>query len=327
MMSPTDPRPDDEFTRELLEGAGAPPSVPDEDVAAIKRAARAIWQQHHAAPRHRMRSSRWLIPVAAALLGGLVLGWWTLRPRPAAPAPIAARVDRISGTVIASQEPVVASDQLPAGSVLRTGLQSRIALRLAGGQSLRLDTLTTVRLVSSRVVELDRGAVYLDSPPDSLPDGVTIRTTSGEFRPVGTQFEVRLDDAGTAHLRVREGRVVLKRESGAVTAEEGEELIVQRDGTIIRGRFRSDHPSWDWILAAVPMPDIEGRTLRWFLEWVARENGWKLGFDSDRIAALSDTIILHGSVGDLSPEEALRSVTLGSGLAYRVSDGVLTLSQ
>lgn len=325
-MTPTDHRGDDEFTRQLLETAGGPPPVPQEDVAAIKRAARAIWQQQYAGPERGVWSRRWFLPVAAALVAGLVLTWWALRPPSLSTAPIAAKADRISGTVIAEQNPVLAGDEIPVGAVLRTDRQSRAALRLAGGQSLRLDSLTTVRLISHVLVELERGGIYLDSPPNGSPELVAIRTSSGDFRPIGTQFEVRLVDAGSAYLRVREGRVVLERKNISATAGAGEELIVHRDGTITRGRLSSDDPSWEWVLAAAAMPDIEGRTLRWFLEWMARESGWKLSFANDQAASLSRTTILHGSIRDLSRDEALQSVMLGSGFRYGVSDGALIVN-
>src|SRR5207249_3311655 len=70
------------------------------------------------------------------------------------PQPVA-HVELVRGAVDDSlrQNPIVA------GTTLRTGATSRAALRLLGGQSLRLDTNTAVRMVSAQLVELQRGAI------------------------------------------------------------------------------------------------------------------------------------------------------------------------
>lgn len=323
---------EEKFVRDLLETAHRRPPVPEEDIEEIRNAARTVWQQRYVDHGTPFRARRWMLPVAAALFGGLVLTWWRLSPRPALPPPVsAAHVDRVSGTATVSGADsggmpftVAPGQRLTVGSMIKTDegpAESRVALRLTGRQSLRLDHGTRVRLVSPAIVELDRGAVYLDSLEGSSPAAVTIRTASGDFQPVGTQFEVRR--AGTTHLRVREGRVRLQRQSGMVTAAQGEELIVHRDGTIERGYVEPDDPSWDWVVKTAPMLDIEGRTLRAFLDWVAREQGWKVKYATGEAASLSNTIILHGSISHLAPSEALRTVTLSSGFDYRVSDGKL----
>jgi ferric-dicitrate binding protein FerR (iron transport regulator) len=323
---------DEQFTRDLLESAGRREPVPESELAAITNAARAEWRKRYAAAESKVRPRRWLVPLAAALLGGIILSWWSLGPRPVPPRPpIAGHVDRISGMVSATPangDPVrlMPGQSIVVGSVVATRggpAESRVALRLAGGQSLRLDAGSTVSLVSPTLVQLMRGAVYLDSRPASSTEPVTIRTASGDFHPIGTQFEVRLDASGGTLLRVREGSVRVTRPSESVTATAGEELILRGDGTMVRGSRKPDDEGWGWVLEAVPMLEIEGRTLRTFLDWVARENGWKLQFGTDQAASLSDTIILHGSIHDLDPTEALRTVTLSSAFSYRVVDATL----
>jgi len=330
-------RDEEKLTRDLLESAGKRPQVPEEEVAAIKSAARAAWRSRYAQPRRILPGRRWLLPLAAALFGGVVLIWWSLTSRTAIQPPFAAaRVERLNGTVMAAlpqaqanrRFPLAPGQPLEAGSVIETRdgtAESRTALRLTGGQSLRLDAGSRVRLVSSEIVQLDRGAVYLDS----LGRGaVTIRTAMGDFQPAGTQFEVRVGNDGIwlTRLGVREGRVRCERREGSLLVAAGEEVILHRDGSVVRGQIRPDDPSWDWVSETLPMLDIEGRNLRAFLDWVAREKGWKLRFSTDEAASMSQTIILHGSIDRLTPTEALRTVTLSSGFEYRVSDGILTVS-
>jgi hypothetical protein len=73
------------------------------------------------------------------------------------------------------------------------------------------------------------------------------------------------------------------------------------------------------------MMEIEGRSLRQFLEWVARERGWILRFDSLATSAEADSIILDGSIDGLTLDQALEAVLATSRLTHRVDQGVLEI--
>src|SRR2546427_815740 len=94
---------------------------------------------------------------------------------------------------------------VPEERMARVRDDGRAALRLDAGPSVRLDAGSDLRLVSAHVLELRRGAVYVDTGARS-PNGsaatasgaegpaspIEIRTSLGRVRDVGTQFEVRL---------------------------------------------------------------------------------------------------------------------------------------
>ena len=319
---------DERFTRETLMTAGKQPPLPADDIAAIRNAANATWQAHYANRERR----RWILPVAAALIAGLILTVWTVtRPGPIQPSVPSARVGHVSGTVLAwhggaQGSPITTGAEMPTGAVVETR-QGRAMLLLNNDRSIRIDTDTRVRLTSSSLVELHRGGLYLESPPGASSESLIIRTRSGDFSPVGTQFEIRVGDGeATTLLRVREGRVRLDQAAGSVTTEAGEELMVRGDGSLVRRRLGADASSWGWITAAAGMPEIEGRSLESFLNWISREKGWNLKFADDNAKALSASTILHGSVKHLTPEQALDTVTLSAGFTYRVSDGTILIS-
>ncbi len=317
MKNPEDSGPDDQSVRDLMRMAGERSSIPGEDYAAIHAAARAVWQKKFAQPAKQTAGRRWLLPLAAAMVPAMVLTWW-VATRSSGPRPnpvTVARVETVRGSVS-----LAVGQGLVSGSTVETSEQSWIGLRLAGGQSLRLDANSSLRLVSPTKVTLDRGAVYLDS---SGGRPVAVRTILGEFVPSGTQFEVRHLGHDGVRLRVREGRVTLERKGTSVTAVSGDELVIREDGTLARAQNDPAGPSWDWILEAVRVPEIEGRTLRSFLDWMVRERGLKLEFEPADAAALGNEVILHGSVSGMTPEEALRTVTLSSGFSYQISDGKL----
>lgn len=218
----------------------------------------------------RRRTSRWLLPVAAMLIVAVGVGWWLARP-----------------------EGVSAPPLLVAGDV-----------RLAGGARLWIEEGSRAVLEFPNVVRLEYGTVLVSTDGGAT---VTIRTAAGDFRPVGTRFEVRV--AEETSLRVIEGRVAF----GAQTIGANESLVVRGGREVVR--------------LATAMPAIEGRTLLSFLETLARDQGWTLRFATRNAEALCRNAILHGSVEKLTPVEALQTVTLSSGVRYDLAGSILTISE
>jgi ferric-dicitrate binding protein FerR (iron transport regulator) len=200
---------------------------------------------------------------------------------------------------------------------------------MSGGVSVRLDAGTRLRLASAQRLVLERGAVYLDSGPaphEAAP--LAVATPAGLFAEVGTQFEVRVADGdrpAAARLRVREGRVELRRDGAPVLAGAGEELVVRGDGGLVRRPVAVYGEEWDWVLAAAPRLEIEGLGARRFLEWIARESGRRLEFADARAAAIAEAAVLHGSIAHLDLEEAARVALASCGLGHRVADGALVV--
>lgn len=294
---------EEDQVRRLLEEAGPRPprpEVPPEDLAKIKAAFRAEWREH---VRRRRSPDRRLWLLAAMLVLAVGLGWW-LWPAPSTPV---AHVEGTSGT--------------EEGAAFFSGTQvvteeDPLALTLEGGASLRLDTGSNVRLVSASVIELLRGALYLDS---AGAGNVSVQTPFGTVTEIGTRFEVRLLESAL-RVRVREGAVLLD----SHRAEAGTELVV-RDGTVTRNRIAAWGPEWSWVLKAAPPIQVEGRTLKEVLKRVTRETGWTIRYEDPKIEASAGEIVVHGDVGHLAPDQALEVVLPGAGLDHQVVDGVLIL--
>ncbi|HEY7575697.1 MAG TPA: FecR family protein, partial [Thermoanaerobaculia bacterium] len=265
------------------------------------------------------------LPAGAGLL-------WKARTTPTpSPAPAASLV-RLSGTARV-QPPGRPSLELSgtgalgrpviAGSEVETDSRSALALRMAGGASVRLDASTRLRLVETDLLELAAGAVYVDTGAVAGDVGVSVRTPAGLFRPLGTQFEVRVEPSGSARLRVRRGTVSL--DGRGERAAAGEELTVQGDGTIARGSVASEGEAWGWAMRAAPMLDIEGTRLMDYLDWIAREAGWRVEFEDRAAASRAESTVLHGSIDHLTPEESPGAVLSSCGMGHRLSDGVLVV--
>lgn len=299
---------EEEQVRHLLEEAGARPEVPPEELARIKAAFRAEWQERVGRRRAR-RPGRLFLSLAASLLAALGLGlaWWFWPSPPVPPARVESRTET--------------GEEIRPGTVLETAGEPA-AFRLQGGPSLRLDAGSRARPVSMSAVRLERGAVYVDSEARGREGTVAVQTPLGVVREVGTQFEVRLLGE-TVRVRVRTGAVRV----GPHRAEAGTELVLRADGSTARGRIAAYGPEWSWVLKAAPPIRIEGKILADVLDDVVRETGWTIRVEEESRAVVdaASRVVLHGDVGHLTPDQVPEVVLPGAGLDHRVVDGVLIL--
>jgi hypothetical protein len=312
--------PEEEAVRKMLEQAGPRPAVPEDDLRAIRETARAEWSRRYGAGQKHGRPSRSWLPLAAAILFAAVgIAWWA-RSRPTPIAATVATVERVTGSSKWKRGSAVT-----AGSELDTtgDPAGRLTLRMRGGASVRVDAATQVRLASATMVELGRGAVYVDTgvAPQRAED-VAVRAGGALFRPAGTQFQVRVGGKDSK-LQVREGRVAMVRGNGSVIAAAGEEIVVSDDGRVVRRSGEVSGPDWEWVAFTAPIPPIEGVKLREFLDWYARETGRRFDFADAGAAAVAGSCVLHGSIENVSFTDAPGILLSSCGLDRRVSDGAL----
>lgn len=324
----------DDQIGDLLRLAGPREAVAAERALRVKSAVHAQWQQQTRA-RSRNTTIGWsLAALAAAAV--LVLGVRVVRlfdTSPVGPVVTVATLGEVSGGARLFQFGVPgafdparakAGDTVRAGSVVDTQADGRASLSLASGISVRLDGKTRLRLLSASTLVLDEGAIYVDSGGGTAGTGLEVHTPLGVARDVGTRFEVRLT-ASSVTVRVRDGLVELKRGREAHEAKAGEELTVSGNESVMRRQVPVDGPEWDWTTALAPPFEIEGRSLRDFLEWIANENDWRLAFSDTTIERKSSTTILHGSIQGLTAREALAAVLPTSGVEHELANGVLLI--
>jgi hypothetical protein len=273
------------------------------------------------AVRRRRLWTRGLAGLGVAAALALAFASW---PRSRGEEPIVAVLERSEGAVWFTQPALGESTStIRAQTEIETGAGGRAALRLNGGASLRLDVLSRARLVSETEILLERGAVYLDTGGlGGAP--LLVRTSVGVARDVGTQFEVRVTGPGM-RLRVREGIVHLDSGGPRHTARPGEELRLAPGGAVVRAAVPLQGPEWGWTLAIAPEFVLEGHSLRGFLDWYSRET--RLTVDSTRVPASVrfETILVHGSLSGLTPDEALKAVLPTCGLSHRQIGAALVL--
>lgn len=338
-QSSSDERAGDEELLRLLTAAGRRSPLPDEDLASIKAAAEADWrrlveEQHHG----RRAWRRGVLALAATLLLAFAVGlWWRAFRTPVLPGSIAT-VELLQGAVrlegpAARETPsqLAVGEELPAGAVLETlaGDESAgLAVRLAGGESVRVAPDSRIRLSSPRLLELERGAVYIDTAQAAPAAGaLELLTPIAIVREVGTQYEVRLLDGQdpAVRVRVRDGAVALTYGDEVYQATSGQEVTLRGGGSVALATVEPYGPIWEWVVRAAPGFEIEGRTLASYLDWVARETGWSLRFADPVLERSAATVILHGSIEGLGPLESLSVILPGSGLDHHLESGALTI--
>ena len=291
------------------------------------------------------RSRRRQLAGALAMLTGLAaLGFMFLQPasdrlpatgEPVAYLELARGRTEMSGRGPSSIRMLAGGEPIPAGAVIETAAgggapaghapaSGRAAVRLAGGQSMRLDSGSRVRFTTASSVVLERGAVYVDSAGGA---NVEVRTALGVVRDIGTRFEVRLLPAPGAgddpilRVRVREGSVELEQGDATYLVVAGEELQAHAGGGVERGASQVCGEHWDWALETAPAPDVAGRPLKEFLDRASEEACWTVRYVDQATAQVAAGAILHGDVEGLTLIEAAAMVLDGSGLGFQLEDG------
>ncbi len=278
------------------------------------------------------RAARWRRPArwagGAALLAASALmltihgGWW-----PVDDGVPMATVEKVIGktehwnAIVA--HPLLCGALLRAGDELVTSDEARVAIRLAGGASLRLDRATRLRFISGSVFALQAGAIYLDNRADEgVAGSFGIQTPWGLVTDIGTQFELRIVGDGL-RIRVREGRALFDRRGRSLVVPVGFELIFDLAGGAELRKAPVHGPIWRWVLEVAPSYDYDGESVGNFLDWLAREGGWEVRFADAIVASKVEHTTIRGSIVGLMPVEALDIVLAASGLGYRLEDDVL----
>lgn len=321
MTNTVDPEHDNQIAR-LLKLAGRRPSPSADRLQRAREAAQAEWR-HTLQVRARRRLLRAI--AAAAIIAGLGGAAWIRQHRVPAPVnrPEIATLQKVIGTVRLSDQMhdgpaaiVTANGRLRVADRLETGEDSGAALRCVDGPSIRLAAGTAAAFESAGRLRLIAGTIYVDSDPEHAANALVVVTAFGTVRHVGTQFELRLQQA-SLDIRVREGEVSIESAGGRVTAAAGEALLVTGDRPAERRRIASSGPEWAWIGAMAGSFTLEGAALPAFLHWVSREEGLRWEYADAAAKRVADRAVLHGSIEGLTPAEALRAVLPAAGLSSR----------
>ena len=305
----------------LIRAAGRRTDPPEDAYQQVLNAATAAFREKIA----KRRGRTWLLLAGAASVAALAIALslpWNATSTKEQVATVA--------RVIGSAELAADGDWMPMtttggalaeGARLRTLAGGSVALALDGGASLRLAAATEVQMDGSQRVLLRSGTLYLDNA-GSVGTGYQIETPVGTARDIGTQFELRVTD-GVLRLRVREGRVEIDRAGGIVSGSAGEQLDIDVLGGVSHSSIAATDAAWQWAETIAPAPEIDGQPATVLLNWVARQTGRNLHYESAVVETRAASVILHGNIQHLAPMAALDVMLATTDLEYALVDDTM----
>lgn len=210
-----------------------------------------------------------------------------------------------------------------------------VRLRLRDGLELRVRAGTRLTWRAGEVVELEHGAVYVDSHG---VQGFQLLAGTHAVQHVGTRYLVERGDRAL-RVAVRSGTVVVRQpvvardrsETGiapgmpaagpGVEVRAGSMLRVLGE-QISRVDLAPDAPDWNWIHAV--RPAYGESNVRVLLDLIADELGKAVVWSDPAARRIAETARIEGQLDDLTPTEAFDVVLASSGLEVRPqSDGSL----
>lgn len=320
---------DDKVLEELFRHVSSRERAPQSVEREIREALHDEWTQQVRQRRTRRRVASWAI-AAAVVLAVFVFTGLFRQPVPDVQRPLLASVEKKTGDVFL-QEPdgrafgQLDSRQISAGNELFTTQDSRIALSWVNGESVRLDQNSRVALISSTEIELLSGKVYIDSAGVRVKGkAFRILTPSGPVSHIGTQYITAIVGHDVT-ISVREGEVAVGSGEDKSIAVPGQKLLVSNDGKKSITTIPTYGEDWLWAEAVAPQFNMEGRTLKDLLDWVGRETGRKIEYDSASSEIAAAQTRMHGNI-DLEPLRAMELMLQTSDLTHEIKDGVILVS-
>lgn len=323
---------DSDKALEQLLGQASPRPTPSAEASAKARlAVQGEWQQLTKKRVGRRRLQMFAVAASVVLAVTVVMNTWLA---PAVVPVHVATVDKATGAIYVMvdqselQQPASLSE-IVSGQTIVTGDDASLGLLWSAGGSLRLDANTEMTFVSEDRVELTSGRIYFDSMQAAAGESlVTIGTEHGDVTHLGTQFMAATNHE-TLTVSVREGQVAIDgRLHEEVTAIAGESVLIRGGRRPERLNIVGFSQQWRWVEAAAPVTDMQGKTLREFLEWVSRETGYEMKFDTENFDPVVLEAIQRGKESE-APRVALGQRLLANDLEYYydIENGAIHISQ
>ena len=297
---------DKDVVEALLEKAQPRPAPPDSAEQDIRAAVRAEWEGVTFKRRRRRFGAGFATAASIALV--LAVSLPSLRVSGIAPVEVAS-IDKSLGTLYIESDSSglrqpVDTTSVFTGQVLTTGVDSAAGLNWLDGGSLRIDQNTRIEFVTADKVFLHSGKIYFDSHSAITGSGFTIESTHGLVSHVGTQYMTE-SSAANLIVSVREGEVSVDGVYHEATAYEGYRVQLSGSAQPAVTNTSGIGSEWEWIETVSPAINVDGMSVFDFLQWVGRETGHSIQFESAEARSLATNERLKGVV-DAAPREALR---------------------
>ena len=280
----------------------------------------------------RRRRQYWVSGIAASLVAALLIVTQlnTAITNPlASPDALLARTagasTMLNGQPIEDAIPANAPLRFKSGDTISTGADAAIAINWSTAGSLRMGAGSEVTLVSGEEIKLTSGEIYYDSRSfnSSNTTPIEVETDFGTISHVGTQFLASVDSAG-AKISVREGQVTFENATKRVVINSGESAHIDRGLVATTSPITRNDEAWAWASLIAPDWNVDGRSTMEIIQWLARETGLAVEFESElaRKYAASDRI---RGIGKIEPIKAMRIIPVATELNFEVNDGAIRI--
>ena len=310
----------DELARHILR-AGARPSAAAVDEARVRAAVLCAWRESLRA-RRRSAITRWAIAASVAAIA-VAAALFSLVGRDPSQSPVGA-IAALRGSVVlvhaggAKESTMHVGEALPDGSRMRTALDGGARVVMAGA-ALTIAENSELTFSGSMVVRLQRGRIYVDGVTGVQDaDRVRVITPFGSVEHLGTQFEVAVLANGL-RVRVRDGQVRVVNGAMQKTLQASDELSISGAGQIRAGFLTPFSNEWAWTQDLATSFNIDGRTLREFLDWFAKQSGYVITYASENVHNAANTALLHGSIQGMSAQSALEVLIVSTNLQFELT--------
>ena len=315
----------------LLKEAGPRPLPAADTISTARDAVRQEWQSVVA--RRRRRSKLLGFAAAASVLIALFLVYDGMGPAEV-PALRVADIERSFGSIylLGEQSELQERNDLLSvvtGQTVVTGRQSGIGFAMFDGTSLRVDAGTRIEFVGPQTVFLHNGRVYIDAGTvQGDAPGLRIESAHGSVTHLGTQYIASVDSRELA-VSVREGKVSVDGNFHDATVLPGQQISLRGSRRPARVNVPLSGEHWQWVEAMSPRADFEGRSVYELLQWVSRETGLELNWESPgaKQYALDATLRGTGAAIDTAPTNALRFWMKGLDLDWRIEGGMIYIRE
>lgn len=317
----------------LFRNIAARPKPPADVERAVYKHALESFKKLRATKKRQKRAVYW--SVAASVLLAILI-----RPVifPSPEATLASKtlgiVENYKGAVSVFQDnrriQLASGDEafpLRSGQSLFTAANAGVSIQWGSGSTIRIDQNTELKLRSSTEIELVTGQIYVDIPsiPGRSQASVELQviTRLGSINHIGTQFMVS-SDASNVEVKVREGSVSVDNGKQVVVTSKGQQATLGESDPVSREAILTYGPDWQWVEKLTPVFVLEGHPLMDFLNWISRETGKELLFQSVEAESIATKTVLHGSIND-EPLRALELVLQTNDLSWYEQDGKIHL--
>lgn len=231
----------------------------------------------------------------------------------------------VNGRPIDERTPINAPLQFVQGDELATGPDAAVAIVWNTVGSLRVSSASTVVFASNERLELVEGDIYFDSKPHDLSasSSIVVDTPYGRIHHVGTQFVASVASNGV-NISVREGEVTYGDGADRVLVSAGQSAFIDESLTATFAPITATDETWSWASRIAPHLNVDGRTTREIIEWLSRETGRVVEYESAAAEEYAGRDTIRG-IGQVGPVRAMSIVPFASDLRFKIDQDSITV--